>query len=71
MCHIGHPIIGDFTYSNGLDKDPHRMMLHASKLFIPTAVDITMDDPFLADDNWSVENTFASLEDAGFLKSGE
>lgn len=47
------------------------MMLHASKLFIPTAVDITMDDPFLADDNWSVENTFASLEDAGFLKSGE
>lgn len=32
---IGHPIVGDFTYSSGVDHAPYRMMLHAYLLHIP------------------------------------
>lgn len=58
---IGHPIVGDFTYSNHLadckisteqDHDcPSRMMLHAYRIKIPPtssdpALDLATEDPF-------------------------
>lgn len=46
---IGHPIIGDYTYSGKTDTKPYRMMLHAWKLKIPfehDPVDTTTSDVF-------------------------
>ncbi|XP_044308549.1 RNA pseudouridylate synthase domain-containing protein 1 isoform X2 [Varanus komodoensis] len=34
---IGHPVVGDFTYSFKTDSGPYRMMLHAYYLRIPTS----------------------------------
>lgn len=47
---IGHPIVGDYTYSGKTDKEPDRMMLHSWKLEIPlknNPIKITSLDPFL------------------------
>ncbi|XP_052345036.1 RNA pseudouridylate synthase domain-containing protein 1-like [Oncorhynchus keta] len=32
---VGHPIVGDHTYSLGEDSAPYRMMLHAHLLHLP------------------------------------
>uniref|UniRef100_A0A8B9I7Z4 RNA pseudouridine synthase domain containing 1 n=1 Tax=Anser brachyrhynchus TaxID=132585 RepID=A0A8B9I7Z4_9AVES len=37
---IGHPIVGDFTYSQKKDSSPYRMMLHAYYLRIPTGKEL-------------------------------
>ncbi|XP_070580737.1 RNA pseudouridylate synthase domain-containing protein 1-like isoform X2 [Ptychodera flava] len=50
--HIGHTIVGDFTYSLRKDIKPYRMMLHALRLVIPLPnehIDITAPDPFIPD----------------------
>lgn len=57
---VGHPIVGDYTYSYRKDTKPYRMMLHSYKLTIPTAietVDVTASDPFLPeiDPKWVVD----------------
>lgn len=47
---IGHPIVGDFTYSSGADNAPYRMMLHAHLLHIPLEPQpllVSAGDPFL------------------------
>ncbi|KAJ3601226.1 hypothetical protein NHX12_032199 [Muraenolepis orangiensis] len=47
---LGHPIVGDFTYSLGADSAPYRMMLHAHLLRLPLeprALQVTAGDPFL------------------------
>ncbi|CAH1273626.1 RPUSD1 [Branchiostoma lanceolatum] len=54
---IGHPIVGDYTYSCRQDTTPYRMMLHAQKLLIPLkeeVIDIETDDPFVTtfDPQW-------------------
>uniref|UniRef100_A0A3Q3WGR7 Pseudouridine synthase RsuA/RluA-like domain-containing protein n=1 Tax=Mola mola TaxID=94237 RepID=A0A3Q3WGR7_MOLML len=54
---IGHPIVGDFTYSSGADDAPYRMMLHAHLLHIPLEPQpmlVCAGDPFLpaVDPKW-------------------
>ncbi|KAM8962040.1 RNA pseudouridylate synthase domain-containing protein 1 [Pelodytes ibericus] len=54
---LGHPIVGDFTYSFKKDVEPYRMMLHAFYLRIPAdpeLVEVTAPDPFQpeVDPNW-------------------
>ncbi|KAL7978980.1 hypothetical protein Chor_015004 [Crotalus horridus] len=47
---IGHPIVGDFTYSFKKDSAPYRMMLHAHYLCIPTSkelIEVSAPDPFV------------------------
>lgn len=56
---IGHPIVGDFTYSLKTDNDPYRMMLHAYHLQIPVegeSIEVTTPDPFMhtVDNNWEM-----------------
>ncbi|XP_062914959.1 RNA pseudouridylate synthase domain-containing protein 1 isoform X1 [Mobula hypostoma] len=57
---VGHPIVGDFTYSFKTDSKPYRMMLHAYYLRIPVEgelVEVTTPDPFtpVMDSNWEME----------------
>ncbi|XP_069503372.1 RNA pseudouridylate synthase domain-containing protein 1 [Ambystoma mexicanum] len=65
---IGHPIVGDFTYSLKKDTDPYRMMLHAYYLRLPVEeelIEVTAPDPFVSmvDDNWVSLCTVCSLEE--------
>ncbi|KAJ1096101.1 hypothetical protein NDU88_001247 [Pleurodeles waltl] len=65
---IGHPIVGDFTYSLKKDSGPYRMMLHSYYLRIPVEgelVEVTAPDPFITtiDSNWVPVSTVRSLEE--------
>ncbi|XP_005993169.1 RNA pseudouridylate synthase domain-containing protein 1 [Latimeria chalumnae] len=65
---VGHPIVGDFTYSLKTDSDPYRMMLHAYYLRIPAKgelIEVTAPDPFItsADKQWSPHATIHQLEE--------
>lgn len=65
---IGHPIVGDFTYSLKKDSGPYRMMLHSYYLRIPVQgelVEVTAPDPFITtiDSNWVPVSTVRSLEE--------
>lgn len=56
---LGHPIVGDYTYSGRMDTKPYRMMLHSHKLKIPShieEIDVTAPDPFTSefDPKWVV-----------------
>ncbi|XP_044257510.1 RNA pseudouridylate synthase domain-containing protein 1-like isoform X2 [Tribolium madens] len=47
--HIGHTIVGDYTYSNKKDTKPERMYLHSLRLVIPNKIEDINDqtsDPF-------------------------
>ncbi|XP_011308287.1 RNA pseudouridylate synthase domain-containing protein 1 [Fopius arisanus] len=47
--HIGHTIIGDYTYSDRQDHEPHRTFLHSFRLILETDIvnlDIQTPDPF-------------------------
>lgn len=69
---IGHPIVGDFTYSLGVDNSPYRMMLHAYLLHIPLEplphLLVTAEDPFVpeVDPKWvpqrSLRTSAATVE---------
>lgn len=69
---IGHPIVGDFTYSSGKDDAPYRMMLHAHLLHIPLQPQpllVNAGDPFLPteDPKWLPQRfsrTLAATVDA-------
>lgn len=63
---IGHPIVGDFTYSFGRDDAPYRMMLHAHLLHIPLEPQpllIHAGDPFLPTEDlkWQPQRLLRSL----------
>ncbi|XP_041633742.1 RNA pseudouridylate synthase domain-containing protein 1 isoform X2 [Cheilinus undulatus] len=63
---IGHPIVGDFTYSSGVDVTPYRMMLHAHFLHIPLEPQpllVSAGDPFLptVDPKWLPQRTLRTL----------
>lgn len=64
---IGHPIVGDFTYSSGADDAPYRMMLHAHLLHIPLEhqpLFVCAGDPFLptVDPKWLPQRSLRTLE---------
>lgn len=63
---IGHPIVGDFTYSLGADDSPYRMMLHAHLLHIPLEPQhllVTAGDPFVPalDPKWLPQRSLRTL----------
>ncbi|MEQ2205227.1 hypothetical protein XENOCAPTIV_029274 [Xenoophorus captivus] len=63
---IGHPIVGDFTYSLGADDSPYRMMLHAYFLHIPLEPQhllVTAGDPFVpaVDPKWVSQRLLRTL----------
>lgn len=63
---IGHPIVGDFTYSSGADDAPYRMMLHAHLLHIPLEPQpllVSAGDPFLpaVDPKWLPQRSVREL----------
>uniref|UniRef100_A0A8C6WMT0 RNA pseudouridine synthase domain containing 1 n=1 Tax=Neogobius melanostomus TaxID=47308 RepID=A0A8C6WMT0_9GOBI len=65
---IGHPIVGDFTYSLGSDDAPYRMMLHAYLLRIPLQPQpllVSTTDPFITavDPKWHPERSIRNLEE--------
>ncbi|XP_049600850.1 RNA pseudouridylate synthase domain-containing protein 1 [Syngnathus scovelli] len=65
---IGHPIVGDFTYSSGADNGPFRMMLHAHLLHIPLDPEpllVYAGDPFLpsVDSKWIPQRSLRPLKD--------
>ncbi len=67
-AHIGHLIVGDYTYSKRQDIKPHRMMLHAYHLNLPSSLeslDITTDDPFTMENEplWQPTQTFTTYEE--------
>ncbi|XP_061838266.1 RNA pseudouridylate synthase domain-containing protein 1 [Nerophis lumbriciformis] len=64
---VGHPIVGDFTYSSGADHAPFRMMLHAHLLHIPLDPEpllVCARDPFLpsVDLRWLPQRTLRPLK---------
>ena len=66
---VGHPIVGDFTYSLGADHAPYRMMLHAHLLRLPLEphpLQVTAGDPFLpaVDPKWLPQRTLRTAEGA-------
>ncbi|XP_029998245.1 RNA pseudouridylate synthase domain-containing protein 1 [Sphaeramia orbicularis] len=65
---IGHPIVGDFTYSSGADDSPYRMMLHAHLLHIPLQPQpllVSAEDPFVptVDPKWLPQRSLRTLKD--------
>ncbi|XP_030341177.1 RNA pseudouridylate synthase domain-containing protein 1 isoform X2 [Strigops habroptila] len=65
---IGHPIVGDFTYSHRKDSSPYRMMLHAYYLRIPTGkelIEVCAPDPFITamDSNWVPQSVTHRLDE--------
>lgn len=75
---IGHPIVGDFTYSahsadcvQDSEHAPPRMMLHAHRIRIPATktnkgLDLTTEDPFKALDGirWHTKEVVNELDEA-------
>ncbi|XP_077590774.1 RNA pseudouridylate synthase domain-containing protein 1 [Stigmatopora nigra] len=64
---VGHPIVGDVTYSSGADNGPFRMMLHAHLLHIPLdpePIHVYAVDPFLptVDLKWLPQRTLRPLK---------
>lgn len=80
---IGHPVVGDFTYSHKKDSSPYRMMLHAYYLRIPTSkelIEVCAPDPFITamDSNWvphhvvhRLDETIQELKDKMMQKEEE
>lgn len=67
--HIGHRIVGDYTYSNRQDSETHRMMLHAHHLRADMnheQLNIAATDPFVTeiDSNWKVTECVCSYDAA-------
>lgn len=65
---VGHPIVGDYTYSLRTDSAPYRMMLHAYFLHIPLEnepIHVTAPDPFVPtfDSKWAPQRCVNVLED--------
>ncbi|KAM6957844.1 RNA pseudouridylate synthase domain-containing protein 1 [Aplochiton taeniatus] len=64
---VGHPIVGDFTYSLKADSAPYRMMLHAHLLHIPLQplpLHVSAGDPFLpaTDPMWVPQRPLRTVE---------
>ncbi|KAM8825125.1 RNA pseudouridylate synthase domain-containing protein 1 [Synchiropus picturatus] len=65
---LGHPIVGDFTYSCGADDAPYRMMLHAHLLHLPLEPEpllVCAGDPFLpsVDPKWLPQRSVRTLKE--------
>ncbi|KAK6312641.1 hypothetical protein J4Q44_G00183050, partial [Coregonus suidteri] len=66
---VGHPIVGDYTYSLGADSAPYRMMLHAHLLHLPLEplpLQAAAPDPFTTptDPRWRPHHRLRTVEGA-------
>ncbi|KAL0992533.1 hypothetical protein UPYG_G00094590 [Umbra pygmaea] len=66
---VGHPIVGDYTYSLGTDHAPYRMMLHAHLLHLPLEprpLQAVAPDPFTphTDPRWCPQLCLQTVEGA-------
>jgi 23S rRNA-/tRNA-specific pseudouridylate synthase len=66
MNYLGHPIIGDYIYTDPIDYKPHRIMLHARSLTIHTdqeLIDALAKDPFITqfDPKWKKTKTIYAV----------
>ena len=66
MRYLGHPLIGDDIYTDPIDYQPHRMMLHARSLTIHTdseLIDALAKDPFSTqlDPKWKKTKTISPI----------
>uniref|UniRef100_A0A8C7N4B9 RNA pseudouridine synthase domain containing 1 n=2 Tax=Oncorhynchus kisutch TaxID=8019 RepID=A0A8C7N4B9_ONCKI len=64
---VGHPIVGDHTYSLGEDSAPYRMMLHAHLLHLPLEplpLQAAAPDPFTTptDPRWRPQRCLRTVE---------
>ncbi|XP_048516265.1 RNA pseudouridylate synthase domain-containing protein 1-like isoform X2 [Athalia rosae] len=70
--HIGHTIIGDYTYSERQDTEPHRTFLHSYRLILQNQVenlDVIAPDPFESSEpvnQWVPTNSLQVLNDSAF-----
>ncbi|KAK2587481.1 hypothetical protein KPH14_003185 [Odynerus spinipes] len=73
----GHTIIGDYTYSERQDVEPHRTFLHSFRLILKNDVenlDIRTADPFLSADpenKWQPTNIVRTLDENIFSEIHE
>ena len=67
--HIGHTVIGDYTYSERKDVEPHRTFLHSFRLILNNEMenlDVRSADPFQASDprnRWTPTNVARVLDE--------
>ena len=66
LRYLGHPLIGDYIYTDPIDYKPHRIMLHARSLTIhtdPELIDALAKDPFTTqlDPKWKKTKTIYSI----------
>ncbi|XP_076753296.1 RNA pseudouridylate synthase domain-containing protein 1 [Xylocopa sonorina] len=67
--HIGHTVIGDYTYSERKDVEPYRTFLHSFRLILNNDIenlDVRSTDPFLACDpknQWSPTTVVRVLDE--------
>lgn len=70
--HIGHTIIGDYTYSERKDCEPHRTFLHSFRLIIDSEIeriDVRTNDPFTESDprnQWTATDCIRTMDDDVF-----
>ncbi|XP_038065362.1 RNA pseudouridylate synthase domain-containing protein 1-like [Patiria miniata] len=67
---LGHPIVGDYTYSYRRDVKPYRMMLHSHRLTIPAkgeTVDVVAPDPFVTE----VDPLWQPLDESGISQDAD
>ncbi|KAK4295959.1 hypothetical protein Pmani_031507 [Petrolisthes manimaculis] len=72
LSHLGHTLVGDYTYSNRCDVTPHRMFLHALRLAVPSPLDpfdVRTADPFSEDEpknRWLPVENINTLDEQAF-----
>nr|XP_046476752.1 RNA pseudouridylate synthase domain-containing protein 1-like isoform X3 [Neodiprion pinetum] len=75
--HIGHTIIGDYTYSERQDTEPHRTFLHSFRLILQNEVenlDVSTADPFSSSEamnRWIPINSLQVLDSSVFATIDE
>ncbi|ENN81116.1 hypothetical protein D910_02651 [Dendroctonus ponderosae] len=65
--HLGHTIVGDYTYSNRKDVQPPRMYLHCIRLIVPVTIekiDVSTSDAFTQVKFWTKEKMVQDLSSA-------
>ncbi|RZF42057.1 hypothetical protein LSTR_LSTR006650 [Laodelphax striatellus] len=69
--HLGHTIVGDYTYSNRRDTQPLRTFLHSFRLVLNDgreSIDANTRDPFVAGDVWTPIQVVHRLDATAFRR---
>lgn len=67
--HIGHTVIGDYTYSEGKDIEPRRTYLHSLRLILNCDIeniDVRTADPFIVLPDYQATNVAKILDEDVF-----